>query len=44
MYSKNALQFTILAITFTIIFSASSAFAATDYSEWTDEELIDRLK
>ena len=44
MHSKNAAKFAILAITFTIIFSTSSAFAATDYSEWTDEELIDRLK
>ncbi len=44
MHSKSAVKFSILAITFTIIFTTGSAFAATEFSEMTDEELIDRLE
>ena len=42
MYSTNVVKLAILAITLTVIFTTSSAFADTDYSEMTDEELIDR--
>jgi len=44
MYSINVVKLAILAITFTVIFTTSSAFADTDYSEMTDEELIDRFE
>jgi len=44
MHSKSAVKFAILAITFAIIFTTGSAFAATNFSEMTDKELIDRLE
>ena len=44
MHSNNAERFAILAITFAIIFTTGSAFAASEFSEMTDEELIDKLE